>query len=101
MYKRQVNALVPKLKRQGVEAIVVLVHEGGFPTGIYNECPGISGPIVDIVNRLVRGNPLSRPRDFLIPNAGINWISARNDCWDLEAWGETEHLAMVGLDELP
>ncbi|MBP9804906.1 MAG: histidine phosphatase family protein [Candidatus Accumulibacter sp.] len=59
------------------------------------------GGVLDIVNRLVRGNPLSRPRDFLIPNAGINWISARNDCWDLEAWGETEHLAMVGLDELP
>lgn len=44
-----VNALVPQLRRQGVEAIVVLIHEGGFPTGDYNECPGISGPIVDIV----------------------------------------------------
>jgi hypothetical protein len=22
----------------------------------------------------VRGNPLETPRDFLIPNAGINWI---------------------------
>ncbi len=47
-----VNALVPMLKQKGVEAIVVLIHEGGFPTGAYNECPGISGPIVDIVNRL-------------------------------------------------
>ncbi len=46
-----VNALVPRLKKMGVEAIVVLIHEGGFPTGIYNECPGISGPIVDIVER--------------------------------------------------
>lgn len=46
-----VNALVPRLKKMGVEAIVVLIHEGGFPTGIYNECPGISGPIVDIVDR--------------------------------------------------
>jgi 5'-nucleotidase len=44
-----VNALVPKIRQQGVEAIVVLIHEGGFPTGVYNECPGISGPIVDIV----------------------------------------------------
>jgi 5'-nucleotidase len=34
-----------------VEAIVVLIHEGGFPTGDYNECPGISGPIVDIVKK--------------------------------------------------
>ncbi len=47
-----VNALVPELKRQGVETIVVLIHEGGFPTGDYNECPGISGPIVDIVSKL-------------------------------------------------
>ena len=47
-----VNRLVPELRAQGIEAIVVLIHEGGFPTGDYNECPGISGPIVDIVRRL-------------------------------------------------
>jgi 5'-nucleotidase len=46
-----VNALVPELKARGVEAIVVLIHEGGFPVGDYNECPGISGPIVDIVRK--------------------------------------------------
>jgi 5'-nucleotidase len=49
-----VNALVPELKARGVEAIVVLIHEGGFPTGDYNECPGISGPIVDIVKKFDR-----------------------------------------------
>jgi 5'-nucleotidase len=46
-----VNALVPELKARGVEAIVVLIHEGGFPSGDYNECPGISGAIVDIVKK--------------------------------------------------
>ena len=46
-----VNALVPQLKARGVEAIVVLIHEGGEPSGNYNECPGISGPIVDIVKK--------------------------------------------------
>jgi 5'-nucleotidase len=46
-----VNALVPELKAHGVEAIVVLIHEGGFPTGDYNECPGLSGPILDIVRK--------------------------------------------------
>jgi len=46
-----VNALVPELKARGVEAIVVLIHEGGFPAGDYSECPGISGPIVDIVRK--------------------------------------------------
>ena len=49
-----VNALVPQLKAQGVEAIVVLIHEGGEPAGDYNECPGISGPIVDIVKKFDR-----------------------------------------------
>src|SRR5712672_2331541 len=46
-----VNALVPELKARGVEVIVVLIHEGGLPTGDYKECPGISGPIVDIVRK--------------------------------------------------
>ncbi len=49
-----VNALIPELKAKGIEAIVVLIHEGGVPTGDYNECPGISGPIVDIVKKLDR-----------------------------------------------
>ncbi|RXG95442.1 bifunctional metallophosphatase/5'-nucleotidase [Bradyrhizobium zhanjiangense] len=49
-----VNALVPQLKARGVEAIVVLIHEGGEPAGDYNECPGISGPIVDIVKKFDR-----------------------------------------------
>lgn len=49
-----VNAEVAELKARGVQAIVVLIHEGGFPTGDYNECPGISGPIVDIVKKFDR-----------------------------------------------
>ncbi|HSW42483.1 MAG TPA: bifunctional metallophosphatase/5'-nucleotidase [Patescibacteria group bacterium] len=47
-----VNALIPELNRKGVQAVVVLLHEGGFPTGGFNECPGISGPVVDIVTRM-------------------------------------------------
>ena len=46
-----VNALIPELRARGVEAIVVLIHEGGLPTGDLNDCPGISGPIVDIVGK--------------------------------------------------
>ena len=45
------NALVPELKAQGVEAIVVLLHEGGSqtpPPGDVDACVGISGPIVAI-----------------------------------------------------
>jgi 5'-nucleotidase len=44
-----VNALVPELQAQGVEAIVVLLHEGGFTTGAQDDCRGLAGTIVDIV----------------------------------------------------
>ena len=48
-----VNALVPQLKAKGIETIVVLIHEGGAQVAPapYNGCVGISGAIVDIVNR--------------------------------------------------
>jgi 5'-nucleotidase len=47
-----VNKLVRKLKHDGIDAVVVLVHEGGFAPGSINGCTGVSGPIVDIVARL-------------------------------------------------
>jgi 5'-nucleotidase len=49
------NALVPVLRRQGVRAIVVLLHEGGSqtpPPGEIDACAGISGPIVAINDAL-------------------------------------------------
>jgi 5'-nucleotidase len=48
------NKLVPTLRKKGIESIVVLLHEGGFPTDpkAYNSCPGISGPVTDIAKRL-------------------------------------------------
>jgi 5'-nucleotidase len=46
-----VNALIPELQAHGAHAIVVLLHEGGLATGLYNECAGISGPLFDIVQR--------------------------------------------------
>ena len=48
-----VNALVKQLRRRGVDALVVLVHEGGIVSpGSINGCAGVSGPIVNIVRRL-------------------------------------------------
>jgi 5'-nucleotidase len=49
------NALVPILKAQGIEAIVVLLHEGGSqtpPPGAVDACAGISGPVVAINDAL-------------------------------------------------
>jgi 5'-nucleotidase len=43
-----INALVPRLRRQGVRTIVALIHEGGVPVAD-GQC--VSGPIRDIVER--------------------------------------------------
>lgn len=59
------------------------------------------GGVLDIVNRFVRGTPLEAPRDFPIPNAGINWLSVCGDTWTLDGWAQTAHLEAGGLDELP
>ena len=45
-----VNALVPRLKRGGVHRRAA--PRGRHTTGGENDCPGVSGPIVDIVPRL-------------------------------------------------
>lgn len=58
------------------------------------------GGVLDIVNRFVRGNPLQTPRDFHIPNTGLNWIVAAADGWRIESWAETRHLDHGALDEL-
>jgi 5'-nucleotidase len=48
------NALVPKLKAEGADAIVLLIHQGGktpqFTSG--NGCDGLSGDIVPILKKL-------------------------------------------------
>ena len=45
-----VNALVPQLQKNNIEAIVVLLHEGGFSPGGQNDCNGgLFGPIAEIV----------------------------------------------------
>ena len=52
-----VNALIPELRAQGIEAIVVLVHEGGFQTGSLSDINGCEGnlagsAIANLVKRL-------------------------------------------------
>jgi 5'-nucleotidase len=55
-----VNMLVPHLKRRGVEAIVLLLHQGGFNNAPFsrgfedvNACENFTGSeLLDIVNRL-------------------------------------------------
>ncbi len=44
-----VNALIPQLRRNGIEAVVVLIHQGGFQTGAGN-ANDINGCLGDLKN---------------------------------------------------
>ena len=48
------NALVPQLRAQGADVIVVAIHEGGYTDAevLGQECSGINGDIVPILERL-------------------------------------------------
>jgi len=48
------NALVPGLKAQGADVIVLLIHQGGRVTDTYRErgCEGLSGDLLPILDRL-------------------------------------------------
>ena len=46
------NQQAKVLRRHGVKAIVVLLHEGGYQTGTYKECKGISAPIAQIAAQM-------------------------------------------------
>ena len=85
MYGRVTGKLRELAAAHPGQAIAVVVHGG----------------VLDVVNRFVRGNPLEMPRDFLIPNAGLNWIVAVDGAWCIESWGDTAHLEPGALDELP
>ena len=85
MFERVTGKLKELVARHPGETIAIVLHGG----------------VLDIINRFVRGNPLEMPRDFLIPNAGINWIAAVDGKWSIETWGETAHLDAGARDELP
>ena len=48
-----VNALVPELRSLGIEAIVVLLHQGGSSDGGQNDCgSGLNGPVAEVARQL-------------------------------------------------
>ena len=46
------NRAARALKRRGVDTIIMLLHEGGFQSGTFQQCVGPSGPIVEIAQNL-------------------------------------------------
>lgn len=58
------------------------------------------GGVLDVLYRKATGRPLSTPRDFKIPNCGLNWFRIDGQGWHLESWADRHHLENV-LTETP
>ena len=46
-----INAAVRELKQKGVKAIVVLLHDGGYQSGLPDESLNLRGDFLDVINR--------------------------------------------------
>jgi len=57
------------------------------------------GGVLDIAYRLANQLPITRKRDFSIPNAALNWINYHDGMWRMESWADASHLAN-SLDEI-
>ena len=78
-------AVISKIANQHVgESIQIFTHGG----------------VLDKLYRFITGLPLSAPRDFGIPNAGLNRIEFAADRWQVRAWADVAHLESA-LDDLP
>lgn len=50
------------------------------------------GGVLDVIFRRATGRSLDAPRDYPMPNAGINWFEHHQGNWRLVAWAEQFHL---------
>lgn len=50
------------------------------------------GGVLDEIYRHIRGIPAGAPRDFSIPNCGINRLVHDGNTWSLESWADVAHL---------
>lgn len=51
------------------------------------------GGVLDMLYRHVKGLGMRAPRDFGIPNAGLNRLELRDEGWVIRAWADIAHLA--------
>jgi 2,3-bisphosphoglycerate-dependent phosphoglycerate mutase len=56
------------------------------------------GGVLDELYRFIHGMPVGAPRDFAIPNCGINRIDTGTDPWRIECWADVAHLE-AALDD--
>lgn len=82
--ERATGCLAEIAARHAGESVLVFTHGG----------------VLDKLYRRATGMPLTKPRDFRIPNAGINRVTIEGADWRILAWADCAHLPR-SLDDLP
>lgn len=80
---RAIGAVLRLIERHAGEQILVFTHGG----------------VLEMVYRHAKAAGLSAPRDFEIPNAGLNWVEITPAEWRVGAWADVAHLEKA-LDDL-
>lgn len=75
-YRRSVDCVASIADRHRGETVLVFTHGG----------------VLEMVYRHAHRLGLSSPRDFQLPNAGLNWVEADDDGWRVNAWADVRHL---------
>lgn len=82
--ERTVACIAGLVRRHAGGSILVVTHGG----------------VLEMVFRHAAGRGLSSPRDFELPNAGLNRLEASPEGWRVLQWADVAHL-QAALDDLP
>jgi 2,3-bisphosphoglycerate-dependent phosphoglycerate mutase len=81
--ERVLRALAHIAGEAGAERIAIVTHGG----------------VLDVIYREAAGIPLDAPRAHALRNATLNRLRLADGRWELDRWGEADHLAGVSLDD--
>jgi len=74
--ERAIGAVSRLIERHAGEQILIFTHGG----------------VLEMVYRHAKAVAMSAPRDFEIPNAGLNWVEITSTQWKVAAWAQVAHL---------
>ncbi|MCC7081176.1 MAG: histidine phosphatase family protein [Burkholderiales bacterium] len=75
-YARSLQVVKAIAARHAGEQVLVFTHGG----------------VLEMVYRFVRSVGLQSPRDFGIPNCGVNWVEITARGWEVQCWADIAHL---------